>query len=148
VNNDYLVLEYSTDGDAFTALAQIIGTESNNTPTQYSYEHESPLGELNYYRLKQVDFDGSYSYSDIVVLRKEDAPNKSKVYPNPSSDELVYEGAGATLTIYDFYGKRLKQVEAQVGTQRIDIRDLRPGSYLLEVFMSDETREVRRFIKR
>ncbi|MFK8164751.1 MAG: T9SS type A sorting domain-containing protein [Lewinella sp.] len=147
INNDYFDLEYSTDGAAFTSLAQVMGAESSNAPTQYAYEHEFPLGELNYYRLKQVDLDGTFTFSDVVVLRKEGTSVKSKIYPNPSSNELVYEGTEATLTIYNYLGKQVQQVDAQSGTKKMDIRALRAGTYILEILKSDSTREVRRFVK-
>lgn len=145
--NDYFDLEYSTDGEDFTFLARLEGQGNASTATKYSYEHPTLLGEMNYYRLKQVDFDGAYVYSPVIALRKEIREGESLVYPNPAHDFIVYVGAGATLTVYDMYGKQIQQVRTQTGAETIDVRSLHPGAYLLEIVNEDDTREVKRFIK-
>jgi hypothetical protein len=87
-DNDYFDLEYSTDGETFNVLTRVEGSGTANRVNQYVYEHESPLGEMNYYRLKQVDNDGAFAYSDVVELCGKNLTNKAKVYPNPSHDVI------------------------------------------------------------
>jgi len=127
--NDYFDLEYSTNGESFTFLSRIEGSGNTTTNSQYFFEHENVRAEMNYYRLKQVDFDGSSTYSGVIVLRHEFTAEESLVYPNPAHDVIVYVGVGATLTVYDMYGKQIQQVRTQTGANE------------------DDSREVKRFIK-
>jgi hypothetical protein len=64
-NNDYFVVERSTNGVYFTPLAKVKGQGNSFVYTQYTAYDENPLNGTNYYRLKQVDYDGHFSYSDI-----------------------------------------------------------------------------------
>ncbi len=147
VENDYFDLEYSTNGQDFSFLSRIEGNGNTSTTSRYSFEHNSLQGEMNYYRLKQVDFDGSSTYSSVIVLRQELVAGQGLVYPNPAHDEVVYVGAEATLTIFNAYGQLIKQVNVASGSQTIDVSDLPPGSYLMEILNTDDTREVKRIIK-
>lgn len=145
--NDYFDLEYSIDGETFFFLSRIEGGGNTTTNTQYAFEHENVRSEMNYYRLKQVDFDGTSTYSSVIVLRYEFTGGESLVYPNPARDVIVYVGAEATLTVYDAYGKQIQQFQAQTGAETVDIRELRPGTYVLEIINADDSREIKRFIK-
>lgn len=145
--NDYFDLEYSIDGETFLFLSRIEGSGNTTTNTQYAFEHENVRSEMNYYRLKQVDFDGTSNYSNVIVLRYEFAADESQVYPNPANNVVVYSGAAATLTVFDAYGKRIREIQTGTGTETIDVSDLRSGAYLIEIFRANGTREVKRFVK-
>lgn len=148
VNNDYFDLEYSTNGTTFTPLTRVAGAGNSTGPAQYAFEHETPLGNLNYYRLKQVDYDGAFAYSDVVVLNGTENTSGSNVFPNPATDQLIYRGTEAQLFIYDALGKQVQQVATGQSGQPIDISNLRPGAYLLRVIKADDSQEVKRFVKR
>ena len=77
INNNYFSIERSS-GRNFNALYKI----SSNDKHAYSYTDLNPLQGNNYYRLKQVDKDGKFSYSQIVSVVFDDA-NKFVIYPNP-----------------------------------------------------------------
>lgn len=61
---------------------------------------------------------------------------------------MVFVGEEAVLTIYDAYGQRIQQIQAQSGAMTIDISSLRAGAYIMEIISADDSREVKRFIKR
>ncbi len=86
-----------------------------------------------YPRLKQVDFDGAFEYSDIIYLKYEEDNTPVIIYPNPANESLTYEGTAATLTFYDIQGR---QVLSQVTTTEkttVDISNLRHGVYTIEI---------------
>ncbi len=85
VNNDHFALERSKDGMHFDAIARIPGNGTTADISTYSYLDKFPYSGLSYYRLKQVDFDGSYTYSDMVPVRKDLllAAQGYKLFPNP-----------------------------------------------------------------
>ncbi len=65
-NNDYFDIERSKDGVRFSKIGQVNGSGNINYMKNYSFIDESPAEDINYYRLKQVDYDGSSSYSSVV----------------------------------------------------------------------------------
>jgi len=66
-NNDYFTLERSTDGMTWDLVATIDGDGTNNTQKKFGYVDDRRTETLNYYRLKQTDFDGNYQYSGIIA---------------------------------------------------------------------------------
>ncbi|MDD5569693.1 MAG: hypothetical protein PHD97_00895 [Bacteroidales bacterium] len=66
-NNDYFTIEKSQDGIAFSELVNISGVGNSTSIREYSYNDENPYA-ITYYRLKQTDFDGKYSYSEIISV--------------------------------------------------------------------------------
>ncbi len=64
-NNDYFTIERSKDGKSFEGLGNIKGQGNSNSNIRYSYTDNNPFFGISYYRLKQTDFDGKYTYSPI-----------------------------------------------------------------------------------
>jgi hypothetical protein len=91
-NNTGFELERSADGRRFSKLDFVLTkVEGGNSSTalNYSFDDIKPLAGNNYYRLKQIDKNGSYHYSEIVVLKsKASVLTLSSIYPNPATDEL------------------------------------------------------------
>ncbi len=96
LNNDYFTIEYSTDAVEFTELTTIEGAGTTTEPKYYRYTDFSSNCGIVYYRLKQTDFDGKYSYSKIVsVTFAENQISDSYnyfVYPNPAFDRISIGG--------------------------------------------------------
>ena len=70
INNNYFTVERSLDGKSFTSIGNMSGAGNSSNPRDYKLIDSSPIqNETSYYRLKQTDFDGEYSYSDIVSVR-------------------------------------------------------------------------------
>ncbi len=65
INNDYFTLERSVDAINFEQIFMIEGAGNSNQILNYDYIDQDPYNQVSYYRLKQTDFDGSYSYSEI-----------------------------------------------------------------------------------
>lgn len=90
-NNDYFTVERSKDGIVFEEVLRKEGAGNSNTTKYYTDYDNSPLGGLSYYRLKQTDFNGEFSYSNIVPVQFDGAVNVVEqdvdfnLYPNPAS---------------------------------------------------------------
>ena len=63
-NNDYFIIEKSLDGDEWSSLFMIAGGGNSSKPLSYIVRY-SQQNEIEYLRLKQVDYDGNYSYSNV-----------------------------------------------------------------------------------
>lgn len=82
INNDYFNLERSGDSRNFENIAMVEGAGNSTYQRDYSFLDSSPLSGLSYYRLKQTDFDGRFSYSEIVPVKFNG--NGFVVFPNPA----------------------------------------------------------------
>ncbi len=84
LNNDYFVVERSSDGENFESLGTTKGAGTVSFSSQYSFTDVSPVGGRSYYRLRQVDFDGAYSFSPIRKIEIDDQLTGVSISPNPS----------------------------------------------------------------
>lgn len=86
-NNSHFLVEYSTDNEDFETIARIDGNGNSAELIEYSYIHERIDGRDNYYRLKQVDYDGTSAYSEVVYIASDCEGldlETTKIYPNPT----------------------------------------------------------------
>lgn len=96
INNDYFILERSINGKDFDKIVEIKGAGNSNEVLNYSFIDKHPANGINYYRLKQIDYNGEHSFSGIIqVSNKIGKLNPFVVYPNPATEEI-------NITGYDF----------------------------------------------
>ena len=134
IENSHFVVEHSVDGVVFSSVGTVSGNGTTLENHYYTFEHRAEK-KLNYYRLKQFDFDGTVTVSDIVVIESKQAG--VKLYPNPSkkgkqiivsSDERIL-----SVTVHKLDGTLLHhQAGAFQKTVVLDaIED--PGAYVIVV---------------
>lgn len=133
VNNDYFLVEHSTDAATFQTLAQIAGAGDSREAIDYAYVHEQPGPGIHYYRLRQVDFDGRFEYSKVVTARI-GGDTRLQVFPNPVADKVRVTGTAEVLqyTLFDASGRQLRRA-VLTPPQAIDISDLPEGVYTLRL---------------
>ncbi|MBK8416283.1 MAG: T9SS type A sorting domain-containing protein [Bacteroidetes bacterium] len=85
VNNDFFEVRRSADGQNFETIGLVDGTGSTSSYSNYNFIDAMPLQGLNYYRLRQNDFDGNFEYSEIVKV--EVASEIYSVFPNPVKEK-------------------------------------------------------------
>lgn len=138
-NNSHFEIERSADGSTFEKIGEVQGANNSSIETRYSYVDKTPHQGINYYRLKQVDFDGGYEYSNIVVL-KYSSLGDITIYPNPiNNGELTVDAGGNeinSVVIRDLQG-RLVFVENymnQNGLITVDASILKTkGVYIISI---------------
>lgn len=92
LNNDYFELQRSRDGKTYETIAEIRGNGTSGTSHFYSYRDKSPYTGRNYYRLKQVDFNGEFTISDQIVVLVNKVLTEGitlEAYPNPTDDSNI-----------------------------------------------------------
>ncbi|MFH0865110.1 MAG: GEVED domain-containing protein [Bacteroidota bacterium] len=148
-NNDYFVLEKSKDGILFEELTKVDGAGTSNSLINYDEIDYDPFEPVTYYKLKQVDFDGMYSYSDIISVSGEmlsDQPVFINLYPNPASTLVnleVYSPCEGEMKveIYDYLGMVIVSEKRNVkkGNDIIlfDISKFADGIYYSKIFFND-----------
>jgi hypothetical protein len=118
LNNDYFVIERSTDTRNWVSLDTVKGAGNSNAILNYNYIDEKPLSGISYYRLKQVDFNKNFSYSSIETINFEGF-EIIELYPNPSNGDfnIVIQSTvetAAIFTMYNSVGQLVKTETIQV----------------------------------
>jgi hypothetical protein len=139
MNNDYFTLERSRNGIDFEVSATIQGAGTSTNLNKYAYNDFNPLSGISYYRLKQTDYDGQFTLSQIIALDRElSEAVVSSLYPNPATEEISFEltspkAGKLKIEIYDNAGRLLltKNADAHRGANSfsIDIDQLEKGVY-------------------
>ncbi|MEL7120467.1 MAG: PKD domain-containing protein [Bacteroidota bacterium] len=149
INNDYFVLEHSTDGKNFLRLATIDGNLNSIVRQNYEYLHRSPKKGWNYYRLQQVDTDGTFTIEAPIISFEWKIDSDIIISPNPAQDRLFLRGVntGMDYLIFNALGQIKLSGLAQEG-QEILIEELPNGVYWLQLFSGNERGEVFQFLKK
>ena len=115
INNDYFEIQNSINGIDFKTLASLKGAGNSVLNNYYDYIDENPSKNINYYRLKQVDFDGNYSFSKVIIVDNilNNEINNLNIYPNPikKDDNIlvsinkISENEKIEISIFDINGK-------------------------------------------
>lgn len=138
-NNDRFEVEKSSDGENFELMTTLSGAGNSNAPLSYAVTDASPREGYNYYRIRQVDFDGQTSVSATrQAYFSGQGPAEMLAYPNPvqkqvSIDLGTYEGV-ARVEVYDLSGTRhlTESVEVVQGLPHaLNLSGLPTGTYLL-----------------
>lgn len=148
LNNDRFEVERSTDGNTFAKIGAVLGSGTTNNVSTYTYlDAEAPTGGRIFYRLRQVDFDGSAEYSVVVeVTGGQNGKTNWAAFPNPFSGRelqlVATDGSLETTTPLNF--RLVNTAGVEIGSRRTtlaalnnDLRDLVaelvPGMYVLLV---------------
>lgn len=130
INNDYFEVMHSIDGRNWTSIGTVDGHGNTSSIQQYSFLHTNLISGKHYYQLKQVDYDGSSSYSTIVNVRLNTI--ESVLYPNPVIDLVNIDLPTGTscdyVVIYNSLGKIVLHSRFE---RRLDVRHLPQGIYYL-----------------
>jgi hypothetical protein len=145
-NNDYFTLERAKDGINFEVIHIEDGAGNSNQILNYSWVDNNPFDGYNYYRLKQTDFDGNFTYSIVRVVNfsKPVSTNSNwvNVYPNPITNGLVFLNFGeinsdeVNVLLYNSTGQIVweSKVSAESNkTSELKIYGLSNGLYYLQI---------------
>jgi hypothetical protein len=139
-DNDVFKIEHSTNGKIYESIGEVKGKGTIYTATNYSFEHPTPSVGVNYYRLKQVDFDGTFAYSPVrsVVFGKGKFSLKSTLVDNALT-VIANDDAITPMSIYSISGQLMQSAKVQ-GEQTINIGALPNGLYIVRTDAGDVAR--------
>ena len=142
-NSRHFVIERSADGTAFSALRTVAAAGTSHTRTTYDQTDEQPLFGTSYYRLRQVDIDGTTAFSPVQLIRLGNASAEGlAVYPGANAQQWVVASslpaAGpASVRVFDALGRSQPVAAlpegAQPGRWTLDLRTLPPGLYIVRL---------------
>ena len=111
INNEYFTVERSVDAVNFTKVGRVQGAGNSTSELSYSFIDEAPYSGISYYRLKQTDFDGATTYSDIRSVRMDTDKRFEliNVYRSEQGVNLTYRSDVEILQVevFDMLGKRI-----------------------------------------
>lgn len=140
-NNDYFTIERSSDGRSFEAIGEIKGAGNSVEERHYDFTDENPLPGINYYRIKQTDFDGRYSYSEIKSVQH---TGHSKIVISPLHTDgrlhIHTDMQGYDVAVFSSAGQEVTRFTALSGYQSVSIESLHAGLYFVKVL--DQTFKV------
>ncbi|WP_188931801.1 T9SS type A sorting domain-containing protein [Dyadobacter endophyticus] len=151
VNNKGFEIQRSADARNWNIIGFVENqTEGGNSKGALSYDFKdaSPMTGTNYYRLKQIDLDGTYMYSSAVALRFDVVKGALSVYPNPVvngrlSLNLPHSGSYKA-SIYNVAGVEVMQ--ANQSGDSLDIRNLRAGLYVVRIVYANGESHSKTFV--
>lgn len=147
LNNDYFTLEHSADGVNFETVITKEGAGNSNVLINYDAYDYSPYIGKTYYRLKQTDYDGKFSYSSIIAIEnKLDEISLTNVHPNPTTSDLNFDFSSPVrgivkIQIVDYLGRtvvsKFQKVEEGKSSLMTQMGELAKGVYTLKVEFSE-----------
>jgi len=139
-NNDYMAVERSSNGFDFREIGRVNGAGNSTSFRDYNFTDSRPLKGINYYRLRQVDYDGTSEYHKIVALQFNDESGDVFLLPTAVADQfdVVFTAPLETkvlLEIYSLSGHLLLSESIASGSQTkvVHVADMHPGIYLVRL---------------
>lgn len=166
IHNDFFTLERSTDGKSFDKITTIKGAGNSNKSLSYQFEDKNPETGMNYYRLKQTDYNGDFEYFKIVAVNYSDVSAKAipsnsivvkEAYPNPFKGEIkldfeVSKAENIEVTIQNARGEVLykESIAAYAGSNNYTFTkadELKSGIYYISLKSDSEHFKPQRIVK-
>jgi transcription elongation factor Elf1 len=146
INTSKFEIEFSADGTSFVKLGEVAAAGNSNTISNYNFTHPKPITGFNFYRIKQIDVDGSFTYSVIVKVLNRNDIKQTIIAPNPVVDVLNIVEPSTTfissVEVFDSKGALVirKVVNSDEQVYSLPVSALSKGNYILKVNYKTETK--------
>lgn len=151
-NNAQFIIERSADGIQYRAIGTITGAGSTLETSNYHFMDENPIEGLNYYRLKQVDFDGAFSYGAVKSIMMSSKAHDIQILPSVTHSTISIKGIpnneNTQLDIIQLSTGRIMKSFTILGDkfdENISVASFVPGTYVVRMLNNQEVL-VKRFV--
>ncbi len=137
IDNDYFTVERSANGQHWQSIGQVNGAGNSSVLLSYNLFDQNPLNGVSYYRLKQTDFNGDFTYSDPEsVYRNQQDATAPVIFPNPAKNVFTISAENVDrFEIYTISGQRVTNsvsINPLEGTAaQVDVSALAAGTYIV-----------------
>ncbi|MCE7044420.1 T9SS type A sorting domain-containing protein [Dyadobacter sp. CY312] len=154
-NADRFEIERSTDAKTWKHIGEKIAYNGGTAVTDYSFVDHTPESGINYYRLKMIDFDNTYSHSRVQSLSFDQSAVALVVYPNPVSERLYLKdvegktlsmGSVTGLSVVNSQGYIVLRSTGSVSSEGLDVRHLPTGMYTVSITLANGTLSTHKLI--
>ncbi|MCX6275902.1 MAG: hypothetical protein NTV09_11925 [Bacteroidetes bacterium] len=154
INNDYFIIERSEDGIRYQYIDRVKGAGNSTTLLEYNCVDEKPLSGINYYRIKQTNFDGTGEYSGTIAIFITENKSCVTVFPTIVTNNYVtmlftgMKGKSVSVFLFDMSGKMLSHQVTFLSTasERMfyPVPDVYDNKYCVLNIISDGVFETRK----
>lgn len=128
-------IQHTTDAQNWSDISMIPGAGNSSEPKDYLFVHQNPVAGTNHYRLRQTDFDGTSTYSQVRTVVFAYAEISINAYPNPATDfvTVILPESFQTgqLQLYSANGQVVREQSA--GNSKLSTAGLSTGTYIIQV---------------
>lgn len=137
-NSGYFEVQHSTNSKTWAKVGEVPSANAGKTLQTYSFTHTEIASNTNYYRLKMVDLDGTFTYSKIAKVDMGDLPDLISFGPNPASDFLTIRSSNwaeiKLITLANNSGGVVYSSGLESKPEAtINVSKLSPGIYVLQI---------------
>jgi hypothetical protein len=131
-NSSSFIIERSSDGNSFGAIGNVAAAGNSSSARNYEFTDQTPQPNANYYRLKQTDIDGTFTYSPVKVVNFHVSGQLIWYATGARSVEVsLQQGSNEQYTLSDLAGHTLRL--GQLSNGRTDISGLPAGLYIVRI---------------
>lgn len=132
-NNSHFDIERSENGRDWLKIGTVKGAGNSHQPLKYSFVDDAPLSRVNYYRLKQNDWDGKNHYSATVSVNRRLKDKVLSLSPNPVQDKITLNltDTEGVVEIFDMAGRLIQTIPTN--SNQVDVSRLKAGMYQLRL---------------
>ncbi len=143
-NNSHFELETSYNSESWVSLARVNGQGDSNDPVDYTYLDRSSYTNDLYYRLKQVDFDGKFEYSDIIYVTLIDSQLELIINPNPVQNILYIKSSSniENIDISTISGNKVFSSDVNNFYFELDTSNFSEGVYLVKLTFENGRKSI------
>ena len=145
IYSSYFEIQQSSNGKNWHLVGSITAKMNSDTETSYEFTQNNPAHGTNYYRLKMIDQDHSFSFSRIVQINF-DGDSGLLIYPNPVSGYLYLRGISKIKSVKIFNENGLFYGSPEItSTNTIQVDTMDEGIYVLKITRTDESISTKKF---
>ncbi|HEY4149204.1 MAG TPA: T9SS type A sorting domain-containing protein, partial [Chitinophagaceae bacterium] len=140
LNNNNFEIQRSTDGINWSVITLVMGQGNSITPTQYSYTDKNVTAATVYYRIRQVDIDGKFEYTDVKTVRSNETAAVAKIYAANNMINIEFNAATEGTVIVRLInagGQLIAEQHFQQAQYRVTMNTYGKGAGLYVVQVSD-----------
>ncbi len=142
-NNAGFEIQKSVDGKQWEKLVFVEGAGTTFESNSYAFLDEYPFNGLNYYRLKQIDFDGRFEYHKVALVNFNTLKNDIVIYPNPVQNQLIVELPNSwkdmvNTQIFDMTSRLVQEDQINNQQTTLDFSKLHQGQYTIRLIHQNE----------
>lgn len=142
-------IQRSRDAIGFESIGRHESQKIESDLLNYSFVDSKPFDQISYYRLKEVDLDGSYSFSKIVSVNSSNTEQKIFTFPNPVNEYFEIAGTKKDeireISVFNIAGKKIKTLNEF--TELIDISDIKAQPLIVEIILKNGFVHSHRILK-
>lgn len=145
---DFFEIQWSSDAARWTTLGKI--QIMNERQSEYRYVHPHAGEPVHFYRLKQVDKDGAFIFSNVIRLSQSGSFSQFNLFPNPASDFITVDPgrfSEGSIVIYDASGRKVHEQKHSGQQTTIDLNSLSNGIYRVLIISKEGTETLPLMIK-